>query len=305
LDGTVLREFVRMGSAGGVVAEIVHDDPTVASEHRNAVYYYHYNHRGDVIAVSKNGGSLVFMADYDAYGRMTRLDEGEFTPRYTYSTKRYFSDFDLYYFGFRWYMPALGRWMQADPAGYAGGSLNQYRYCGNNPLMRVDPYGLKDSDCEKSSRGGGSDDDWTLGGFADGELYIQDYIEKLSENPYSPQHLLDVPTSDLDIRNTRRNEFFSYRREIYPPDVMGNFGPAYALTVQYGPLIAALQCVGAELVFGPVHPDNRIEDAVGSFSANIMGIGQAVLDNPSLLFHNSEMHIARFALGAVRDFFIK
>jgi uncharacterized protein RhaS with RHS repeats len=71
----VLREFVRMGSVGGVVAEIVHDDPTVASEHRNAVYYYHYNHRGDVIAVSDGSGGLVFMADYDAYGKMTRLDD--------------------------------------------------------------------------------------------------------------------------------------------------------------------------------------------------------------------------------------
>jgi RHS repeat-associated protein len=142
-----------MGSAGGVVAEIVHDDPTVASEYRNAVYYYHYNHRGDVIAVSDESGNLVFMADYDAYGKITRLDDGEFTPRYTYSTKRYFSDFDLYYFGFRWYMPALGRWMQADPAGYMGGSLNQYRFCANNSPMRIDRYGLCEEDSSSQEYG--------------------------------------------------------------------------------------------------------------------------------------------------------
>jgi hypothetical protein len=31
--------------------------------------------------------------------------------------------------------------MQADPAGYAGGSLNQYQYCNNCPLISVDEYG--------------------------------------------------------------------------------------------------------------------------------------------------------------------
>jgi len=41
----------------------------------------------------------------------------------------------------RYYDPQLGRWLSADPIGFAGG-LNLYTYVGNNPVTRVDPSGL-------------------------------------------------------------------------------------------------------------------------------------------------------------------
>lgn len=46
----------------------------------------------------------------------------------------------LYYYGFRYYAPWLGRWISPDPAGTSDG-LNLYRFCGNNPTCRVDPDG--------------------------------------------------------------------------------------------------------------------------------------------------------------------
>ena len=41
----------------------------------------------------------------------------------------------------RWYEPITGRWLSNDPIGISGG-LNQYVFCGNNPINFVDPSGL-------------------------------------------------------------------------------------------------------------------------------------------------------------------
>jgi len=47
----------------------------------------------------------------------------------------------LYYFRARWYEPVTGRWLSNDPIGISGG-LNQYVFCGGNPVNWTDPYGL-------------------------------------------------------------------------------------------------------------------------------------------------------------------
>ncbi|MBD9614127.1 RHS repeat protein [Pseudomonas sp. PDM02] len=46
----------------------------------------------------------------------------------------------LYYYGFRYFAPWLGRWVNPDPAGSVDG-LNLYCFCGNNPVCRTDSDG--------------------------------------------------------------------------------------------------------------------------------------------------------------------
>ncbi len=40
--------------------------------------------------------------------------------------------------------PTLGRWLEEDPIGFAGGDPNLYRAVGNNPQNRLDPSGLSE-----------------------------------------------------------------------------------------------------------------------------------------------------------------
>ena len=64
--------------------------------------------------------------------------------KYLYSGKEYQdasiggAPLGLYDFGARYYNPLLGRWFNPDPANQF---TNPYIYCGNNPLMYVDPDG--------------------------------------------------------------------------------------------------------------------------------------------------------------------
>lgn len=46
----------------------------------------------------------------------------------------------LYYYGARYCAGWLGRWINPDPIGSING-LNLYRFCGNNPICRIDPDG--------------------------------------------------------------------------------------------------------------------------------------------------------------------
>ena len=76
------------------------------------------------------------------HGAFSNLDKN----RYLYSGKEYQnvsvnsdgSLLGLYDFGARYYDPLLGRWFNPDPALQG---LNPYVYCGNNPIMYVDPDG--------------------------------------------------------------------------------------------------------------------------------------------------------------------
>lgn len=120
-------------------------------------YYYLTDHVGIVHALADTNGVIVESYRYDAWGRVLGVFDRSGTPltsdlglpttgignRYLWQGREYSWTTGLYYFRARWYDPVLGRWLSKDPIGINGG-WNQYVFCGNNPVIFVDPLGLLD-----------------------------------------------------------------------------------------------------------------------------------------------------------------
>jgi RHS repeat-associated protein len=66
---------------------------------------------------------------------------------YRFSTKPLDSETGLYYYGYRYYDPATGRWPSRDPIGEMGG-INLYGFVGNDGITKIDLLGLSISNPE-------------------------------------------------------------------------------------------------------------------------------------------------------------
>ena len=79
---------------------------------------------------------------YDDFGK-TIAQTGPMAEvfRIRFSSKYYDSETGLYYYGYRFYSPALMRWLNRDPIEEEGG-LNLYGFCSDNPICNIDSYGL-------------------------------------------------------------------------------------------------------------------------------------------------------------------
>ncbi len=73
-----------------------------------------------------------------------RNSSGQKNP-FLFSTKYRDSETGLYYYGYRYLLPRLGRWLNRDPLGELGGT-NLYVYANNGPTYAADPLGLWGSD---------------------------------------------------------------------------------------------------------------------------------------------------------------
>jgi RHS repeat-associated protein len=108
------------------------------------VYFYDANGNvGQVIDVTD--GSLIASYEYSPFGEVIS-SSGSFaeTNRFRFSTKYQDAETGWLYYGFRYYDPETGRWLNRDPIEEAGG-LNLYGFVGNDGVNRIDRLGLEDS----------------------------------------------------------------------------------------------------------------------------------------------------------------
>jgi len=116
------------------------------------VEYYLYDHLGGVDAILDEQGNVVERRDYLPFGE-ERVAEGTDKEHHGFTGKELDSESGLYYYGARYYDPALGRFASLDPLTLGESlkplqsvladpqELNSYSYVMNNPLKYVDPTG--------------------------------------------------------------------------------------------------------------------------------------------------------------------
>jgi RHS repeat-associated protein len=137
-SGQIMAES---NSAGTITAEYVYLNiqPLAKIEGANT-YYYHNDHLATPQRMTDSSGTVVWSADYKPFGEAT-VTVSTITNNLRFPGQYYDSESGLNYNYFRDYNPAIGRYNEADPIGLDGG-LNSFVYVQNNPVNRIDPFGL-------------------------------------------------------------------------------------------------------------------------------------------------------------------
>ena len=131
----------RYTHAPGIDEPISVDRDTDSNGTLETTYYYQYDGLGSVIAITDSSGNVVQTYVYDSFGKIVQ-QAGSLENSYTYTGREWDAEAGLYYYRARYYGPTLGRFINGDPIGFAGGDVNFYVYVQNNPVNFIDPLGL-------------------------------------------------------------------------------------------------------------------------------------------------------------------
>ena len=109
--------------------------------------YYLGDANYNVTALVNSSGTVIERYSYDPYGKMAIYDGSwNATSASSVGNTILFAggsidpETGLMLFGVRYYSTTLGNFVTTDPA---QADINTYRYCGNEPVIRVDPSGLE------------------------------------------------------------------------------------------------------------------------------------------------------------------
>src|SRR5262249_14962536 len=158
-NGTVtlyLGEDVEI-TGGQYLKYLPGDAKKTGSGGSGTLYWMHRDHLQSVRAVTKSTGATDDSSAYRPFGE--QLGFAGSTPQTKgYIGERFDDKTQLLYLHARYYDPALGRFLQADPSDPmgAGVGVNRYAYAFNNPVMALDPFGLNVSEGLHHGDGNGS-----------------------------------------------------------------------------------------------------------------------------------------------------
>ncbi len=177
-NGTPIQETVWLG------------DMPVAVMSGSNHYYVYTDHLNTPRAIADGMGKVVWRWDSEAFGTTLANEDPDkdgkaFVYNLRFPGQYYDQATGLHYNGFRDYDPAIGRYIESDPIGLAGG-INTFGYVGGNPVSGIDPEGLKvkgktkgKSKKNKSNRNKKNNNDGP--DQADNSINTRDALEEMAE----------------------------------------------------------------------------------------------------------------------------
>jgi RHS repeat-associated protein len=138
-------EYQHVYVHGAEVDEIL----TTQQGYGGARRFHHHDALGSVIALTDDTGALLESYTHDVFGTPQVFDAAgqpvsgtQHGNRFLYTGREWIAELSLYDYRNRVYSAEIGRFMQTDPIGFAGGDINLYGYVGNGAADWSDPSGL-------------------------------------------------------------------------------------------------------------------------------------------------------------------
>jgi insecticidal toxin complex protein TccC len=139
--GEALQVIVAQGGLSDV--RVLHWESTPPIGENDSYRYSVADHLGSVSLELAEDGRIISREHFYPFGETAYL-AGDDAIEVSYKTVRYSGKerdaTGLYYYGLRYYVPWLQRWVNPDPAGQVDG-FNLYRMLRNNPMTFFDEYG--------------------------------------------------------------------------------------------------------------------------------------------------------------------
>lgn len=147
-SGSTVKEnlqVISVNEAGGAQVQVLHWESGQPEDMDNNQFRYSYDNLIGSLCLEVDGsGNIICREEYYPYGgtavltARNRMETDYRTLRYSGRER---DATGLYYYGYRYYQPWVGRWLSADPAGTLDG-LNLFRMVRNNPVTLLDNDGL-------------------------------------------------------------------------------------------------------------------------------------------------------------------
>ena len=151
--GQAIQEFIWLGDTPIAVAGF----EWVNGGYSTVAYFIHADHLDTPRHITDRAGNIRWSWDAEPFGAPLPNENPAGLGAFKFNLRFPGQYFDVesgkHYNTFRDYDASVGRYVQSDPIGLAGG-INTYSYVGGNPISFVDPTGLDATVCLRQGAGG-------------------------------------------------------------------------------------------------------------------------------------------------------